>query len=85
MEVWKYEIGADVGAVSMPEGAKPLSVAMQGDAVCMWALLDPDQPLCDRHFAVYGTGWKMPDDPGRFIGTFQPNIGLVFHLFETSQ
>ena len=73
--------------VTMPVGAKILSVQVQGYDPQMWALVDRRGTTQTeiREFATYGTGHLLPDDPGEFVGTFQrAGGGQVFHLFETN-
>lgn len=82
--VWKYEIiPSDVIRIEMPVDAKVLFVAVQYDRPCLWAEVDVDAPIETREFRVYGTGHRLPDDPGRYLGTFIMNQGtLVFHVYE---
>jgi len=69
--------------LSMPEGAKVLSVQVQKEEAQLWALVDSLANKETRHFITYGTGHQIPDNPGTYIGTFQfKNMGLVFHVFE---
>lgn len=85
MRIWKYTLKfADTQSVLMPEGAKPLSVQVQGEAPQLWALVDEKKPLAARTFATYGTGHPLPNDaPGSYVGTYQMHDGaLVFHVFE---
>ena len=84
MRIWKWALNlSDVQSVSIPKGAKLLSVQMQGDAPQLWALCDERADKEQRHIAIYGTGNPMPDAPGEFISTFQTHDGaLVFHAFE---
>lgn len=50
----------------------------------MWAEVDPSLPQVLRRFSVYGTGHRMPDDSGRYIGSIMLQNGdLVFHVYET--
>ncbi len=86
MRIWKWAIQiTDRQAVMMPAGAQVLTVQMQGHHPQLWALVDEtqDTPLTPRAFAIYGTGNPMPEDPGRYIATFQTHGGdLVWHAFE---
>lgn len=84
MRIWKFELAVtDQQTLMMPEGAKLLSVQMQGDACCLWALCDEEMAPEPRHIAIYGTGNPLPDQPGKYIATFQMHGGaLVFHAFE---
>ena len=82
--IWKYQIvPGDEIHLSIPEGAEILSVQMQGDGPCVWALADPEANKTDRVFEIYGTGHIVREGKKKFIGTFQMYGGsLVFHLFE---
>ncbi len=47
----------------------------------LWALVDPDAIKEKRTFICYGTGQKIPDDPGDYIATAQDG-GVLLHFFE---
>ena len=83
-KIYKYQIAiTDEIYLSMPKGAQVLSVQVQHDIPVIWALVDPDAPVVERHFHLEATGHQLPDLMGRFIGTIQILEGdLVFHLFE---
>lgn len=81
LTIWKYSIPIDdFIAVSMPEGAQVLTVQMQRDTPCIWALVDTEAPLVTCMFRLFGTGNPISGDAGEYVGTFQM-LGLVFHLF----
>lgn len=85
MQVWKYPIPTrDTFDLSLPVGARILSVHTQDNQPCLWAHVSPDAPKELREFRTCGTGHDMPDDEAHeFIGTFLIDNGLlVFHLFE---
>lgn len=84
MVIWKFEIIAtDEQIVVLPKGAQILTVQMQGDTPCLWALCDKDAPKEDRRIRIYGTGHEINHAVGRYISTFQLYGGsLVFHAFE---
>jgi len=84
MTIWKFPIIiTDAVAVKMPAGAQVLSVQVQKEVVCLWAIVNPDNPMEDRRFRIYGTGNPCFSPANRFVGTFQIYGGeLVFHLFE---
>ena len=72
----------------MPAGAKILSVQVQRDNCCIWALCDDGKNVKSekREIAIYGTGNPIPDNPWKYISTFQLFGGdLVFHAFEISK
>lgn len=89
--IYKYPLdldGPDIKEIRMPVGANVLSVQVQRDAVCLWALVPTDTAaLVDieetRRFLMIGTGHRLPERPDRFIGTVQLVGGaLVLHVFE---
>ncbi len=70
--------------IPLPAGARILTIQTQFGAPYLWAIVD-QEPRELRQIAIYGTGRPLPDDPGRFIATFQLDGGaLVFHAFEVS-
>jgi hypothetical protein len=80
--IWKFPLTPDC-ALSMPVGSIILTVQVQEQIPCLWALVDPAAPHERRCFRTYGTGHPVADDSGEYIGTFQLNGGvLVFHVFE---
>ncbi len=80
--IWKYKISPEM-KLEIPKGAIVLSIQTQGDQPCMWVLVDSFNENELRKFKVYGTGHQLPENPGKYIGTFQVENGsLVFHLFE---
>lgn len=85
--IYKYRIVPDdAHTLRLPIGAEFLSIQEQHGSPQAWFLIDPDEKVSvKRFFRVYGTGHDMPDDPGKYLGTFQLHGGsLVFHLFEES-
>lgn len=67
----------------MPFGAKVLFASMQNSDLCLWVEVDDEEKLQNRKFRIYGTGHTLPDDPGRYLGTFiMHNGALVFHIYE---
>lgn len=81
--IWKFPfVIEDVVTVSMPEDATVLSVQVQNGEPCIWAVVDPSNPIVMRIFHLRGTGHAL-GEVGQFIGTFQMmDGGLVFHLFD---
>ena len=84
--IWKYELKIDdLQNVIMPIGAEILSVQMQNETPCLWALVNPDEKDTDaRNIETFGIGHPVAYDMGvtrEFIDTYQTR-GLVFHVFE---
>jgi hypothetical protein len=84
LTIWKYWLPIDNTVyIEMPDGAEVLTVQMQRDKACIWALVDPQAMPMARRFSWRGTGHPVEPDHGRYIGTVHMlDGGLVFHLFE---
>ena len=42
--IWKYILDiTDTQCLDMPDGAMTLCVQMQGETLCLWAVVDPNQ------------------------------------------
>ncbi len=69
----------------IPGDAVVLSAREQGDAICVWALADPEHERKPKEFALMGAGHEMPEfgeRKTRFVGSANMQGGLVFHVFE---
>lgn len=86
MTIWKFRLRAHtVQHLSMPVGARILSCGTQGSDLCVWALVNPDEPkIEERTIMIYGTGSGIAGAKKlRMIGTVQQHTtGLVWHIFE---
>jgi hypothetical protein len=93
--VWKFPIpntGSICVVVTMPKGARVLSVATQVETPTLWALVDPGALKVERRLMVLMTGQntvaEVPDtgqrlDEAAFIGTTLLMGGsLVLHVFD---
>jgi hypothetical protein len=86
--IYKYELGAvRPQTIWLPKGAEILTAQGQhGRNVCIWALIDPEQPDEQRSFEIFATGENVHVDMGvkrNYIGTAQLEGGkLIFHVFE---
>ena len=86
--IWKFKVFTLIdsrGSVDMPKGAKILSIGLQEDDVCIWALIDTknESKLIKRQFRLFGTGWeiKEPLKNLNYIGTVFMQT-FVWHIFE---
>ena len=82
-EIWKYRLHmTDDQEVLLPMHAQPLHVGYQRNALCVWVLVHPENPvvLFDVHIA--GTGYPVPDEwnPQEYVGTVVGEV-LVWHVF----
>jgi hypothetical protein len=86
-KILKWVINHPILEIQMPIGSVILAAQAQGDNVCVWAIVDVDQPETElRTFEVYPTGTAVHEDMGterKYINTVQLEGGaLVFHVFE---
>ena len=81
--VYKYPVMLeDEWQMSMPRGAKILSLDVQNGKPYMWAAIETTRMSERRYFITRGTGHELTRTL-EFIGMFQlENMGLVFHVFE---
>lgn len=81
--IYKYQLESkSLNEIELPEHAEILSVQIQNDIPCLWAMVNTDYPIEKRGVRIFGTGEKInPLEPLIFIDTFQ-FMGLVFHVFE---
>ena len=82
--IWKWRLRIDgTQVINMPSGAEILSIQTQQDRPVLWALVNEDNPPTSRTFTTYGTGSIVPENPGKYIGSYQNKLEtLVFHVFE---
>lgn len=82
--IHKFPVMSGVFHLTLPKGAKVLTVQTQYHQPQMWVLLDTENETERRIFVTFPTGGDVPEDTHLgYIGTFQLAEGnLVFHLFE---
>ena len=83
--VYKYPLTmVDKQEVSIPTGAKILSIQVQHNQICIWALVNTDNEFEKRTFILCGTGYSISTELQlNFIGTVLLYEGeLVIHCFE---
>lgn len=84
-KVYKFPLEiSDEQKVSMPEGAKVLTVQVQKGKPCIWAECNPDVKSVLRTFLIRGTGHPIDDEIKKeYIGTIQMcDDSIIFHVFE---
>jgi hypothetical protein len=84
--IWKYQLELkDSQEISMPRGAKILTVQTQSGIPCLWVLVDPERMFETKLIRIFGTGNDFELVDYKYIGTFQINKGdLIFHVFESN-
>jgi hypothetical protein len=83
--IWKYDVPiTDHFSLELPAGAELLTVQVQFGVPCIWAIVDPEKPLVETQFHLFGTGHAINQETGKltYVGSFQMLGGmLVWHLF----
>jgi len=87
--IWRFdEMVNGTITVKVPRGAYPLPHVAKSDRYpdvlnCIttwWVIPDSDAPLVDQSLVVAGTGNRLPDAIGDYLGTV-PIGHLVWHVF----
>jgi len=80
--IWKFEIPIESAfSLSMPRASEIIAFQTQKNRAYIWAIVFTNMCSVLRKFEMYGTGYGLRPNPGRYIGTIQ-NGGYVWHLFE---
>ena len=82
-QIWKFPLElTGVQEVEMPSGSQLLSVAVQQETLCLWAMVDLDRGTKERRMIdIIGTGNPIDSHRRSFIGTVQME-SFVWHVFE---
>jgi hypothetical protein len=86
MIIFKYPLlPKEHQVLTLPHGAKILSVVEQNEKICVYAKVDLNEPhMGDYDFWVVPTGQEIPyeDINAIFLGTVKLHGGaLIFHVF----
>lgn len=85
--VYKYDLpmpgtSDDTFAITLPAGARPLTVRLQHGEPKLWAVVTPDNEPLPFTIRVAGTGHPLGPGGHAYLGTVQLGGGdLVFHYF----
>lgn len=87
-KIYKYPLEVtDTQFIELPLGAEILTAQMQGNQLCLWAMVNssPDAIKKNRCIEIIGTGYPVPTGDLKYISTFQiAGGGLIFHVFENT-
>lgn len=85
-EIWKYRLSVSMAqTLEMPAGAELLSVHMQYEVPCLWAIVEVTAPTAQRQIIMEATGdlLGLKTSPDNFIGTVLMAGGqFVWHFFD---
>lgn len=78
--IWKFPLIAEETEIEAPI-EHFLTVQVQNNAPCVWAIVNPDKAPRKFKITVLGTGWECKKiDALKYIGTIQYE-GYVWHCF----
>lgn len=84
--IWKFELESiDFQKIEMPIDSEILTIQIQKETLCLWAVVNPEAEKETRRFQVIGTGHQIIVEGNirNYIGTYQLYHGdLIFHVFE---
>ncbi len=85
--IWKFPLIVTTWQnITMPIGAEILTVQIQNEEPCLWALVNPKAETESRRIGMFGTGTSVSYDmraSRKYISTLQMKNGLfVLHVFE---
>jgi hypothetical protein len=85
-KIYKYPLEiTDTQFVELSLGAEILTVQMQGNQLCLWAMVNtlPDAIKKNRRIEIIGTCNPVPIGDLKYISTFQMmDERLTYHVFE---
>jgi hypothetical protein len=83
--IFKYKLETTgIQTISMPIGAGIVHTALQGENICIWAIVNDGNDLEMRIFHIFGTGHPITGGDLKYISTVHVGA-LVFHIFEENQ
>ena len=85
--IQKFDLQPVVTRIEIPADARILAIMVQGIYPRLFVLLDEDAPKAKRAFVTYKTGANVPDNPGKYVGSFcySGDVTLSLHVFEVKE
>jgi len=85
-KIYKYTVGIQSNQyILMSKDAQILSVQFQNDTLCLWAMVNPDNPKVRREIAVVGTGHGFDNHEFKaYLGSVQDSV-YVWHIFDLGE
>lgn len=90
-EVWKFAISGNTitamasNHIDIPEGARFLHCAAQGNSIALWYEVDTTAPVSTHQFHYFGTGLGPIPEDLVYLGTALFADGsFVLHVYEAA-
>jgi len=85
-KIYKYELQIkDSQSFQINSDYKILSVAEQNGKLCMWVLVNLNNPITWMNIEIIGTGNQIDEQlmqHNKFIGSVVMHNGFVWHVFD---
>ena len=78
--IYKYQVEVGYNALNLPKDSVVVHFGNQDNKLCVWVLLDEDNPLELYEVHIVGTGWLRVQEDWKFLGTVQQG-SFVWHAF----
>ena len=86
--IYKYPISVtEKQFISIPVDAKILTVGIQNDIPCVWALVDDSLPISNVLIRIYPTGVEIDNYLTlKYLGTLSKlSANIIYHIFIDEQ
>jgi hypothetical protein len=85
--IWKYQMPvAEKFTLNLPKDAQIIRMTGEGGLLWLWAVVNTDAPLQERHFEAFKAGGTMPDDLTHHVFRGMASIyiqaELMLYIFE---
>lgn len=80
--IYKYPLKVtDTQIMEIPAFSTMLTVQTQYKQPCLWVEVETDHVNEKVQIFTYGTGQEIKEQGIKYIGTYQPYPGLVYHVY----
>lgn len=81
--IYKYNLAINGQAIEITNQIiEILNIQIQDGWPTLWAIVDTEKEVEEPvQIYCYGTGWPLPDECGKYIGTAIDYSGCVWHYF----
>lgn len=81
LKTFDYNSDGTCQSMRIPEDSELIDIQVQDAEMYLWFTVNSALPKVERKFALYGTGWDIPDGAS-YCDTVHLPGGEVWHVFE---
>lgn len=84
LKTFDYNSDGTCQSMQIPENSELIGAQVQDSEIYLWFTVNPAFPRGERKFALYGTGWDIPDSASYCdtVHAAGPLGEYVWHVFE---